>query len=123
MKLIAIVAMCAVVASANAAGTLFDPIDLNRPGAMEQLRSDRPMHYDAIFAVLRVVERVPCQDREIQTLSARFDIRDLACYAALMTSDPPKRRLSFELEGLSYVVVVAVKGTEGSVTPVKKNAD
>ena len=122
MKPIAIVAMLAVMASASATGTRFAPIDLNRPGAMEQLRSERPAHYEAISAVLRVVERLPCRDREIQSLSARFDIRDLACYAALMTSYPPKRRVSFELEGSSYVVVVTMKGTEGELTPASPAA-
>jgi hypothetical protein len=39
-----------------------------------------------------------------------------------MTSDPPKRRLSFELEGTHYVATVTLQDTEGRSIPVR-NAD
>ena len=122
MRIISIVLVSAVVASANAADTSKQPVDLNRPGALEQLKLERPKHYEASAEVLRVVERVPCEDREVQTLRARFDVQEMACNLALMTSDPPKRRLSFELEGTSYMAVVTLKDTQGHVVPAK-NAD
>ena len=43
----------------------------------------------------------------------------MSCNAILMTSYPPKRRVTFELEGTSYVSVVTVKGTEGRAMPAK----
>jgi hypothetical protein len=53
--------------------------------------------------VFRVVERVPCENREVETLKARYEITQWACKFTLMTSDPPKRRLSFQLEEMRYV--------------------
>jgi hypothetical protein len=119
MRIVGIAIFSAIVATANAAGTTTQPIDLNQPGALEKLRTERPKHFSAISEVLRVVERVPCGNAEVRSLEARFDIRDMACNFLLMTSDPPKRHLSFELEGTSYVAVVTLKDTGGKSVPVK----
>lgn len=119
MRIISIAIASAVIATANAAGTTSQPVDLNQPGALEKLQTERPEHYRAISEVLRVVERVPCHNAEVRSLEARFDIRDMACNFVLMTSDPPKRRLSFALEGTSYVAVVTLKDTGGKRVPVE----
>ncbi len=122
MRTIIGVVFLVAVASANAVGTSPQLVDLNRPGTLEQLKQQRPKHYEAITAVLRVVERVPCKDRQVETLKVRFDIREMACNFVLMTSNPPQRRLSFSLEGTNYVAVVTLKDTEGRAIPAK-NAD
>jgi hypothetical protein len=119
MRIIGIAVLSALMTSAGAAGDAWHPIDLNRPGALEQLKVERPRHYMAISEVLRAAERVPCKDHELETLSARFDVREMACNFLLMTSDPPKRHLSFELEGTRYVAVVTVKDTGGRVVHAK----
>ena len=119
MRIISIVIISAIVATAQAAGTMSQPVDLNQPGALEKLQMERPEHFRAITEVLRVVERVPCHNVEVRSLEARFDIRDMACSFTLMTSFPPKRRLSFALEGTSYVVVVTLKDTDWQTVPVK----
>lgn len=119
MRIISVAFVSAVIATANAAGTTSQPVDLNQPGALEKLQAERPEHFRAISAVLRVVERIPCGNAEVRSLEARFDIRDMACNFVLMTSDPPKRRLSFALEGTSYVVTVTLKDTGGKSVPLK----
>jgi hypothetical protein len=120
MRIISIAIFSAIVATANGAGTTTQVIDLNQPGALEKLKVERPEHYRAITQVLRVVERVPCQNEEVRSLEARFDIRDMACNFTMMTSAPPKRRLGFTLEGTNYVVVVTLKDTDGHTVPVKQ---
>ena len=122
MRSVIVAIVLSAAALANAAGTSDQPIDLNRPGTLEHLQQQRPKHYEAITEVLRVVERVPCKAHEIETLKARFDVREMACNFLLMTSDPPKRRLSFTLEGTSYVAVVTLKDTNARAIPAK-NAD
>jgi hypothetical protein len=119
MRIISIAIVSAVLATANAAESTSQPVDLNQPGALERLQAERPEHFRAIAEVLRVVERVPCQNEEVTSLEARFDIRDMACNFTMMTSAPPKRRLSFALEGTNYVVVVTLKDTDGHAIPVK----
>jgi hypothetical protein len=119
MRIIGIAVFSTIFATANAAGTMSQPVDLNQPGALEKLKTERPKHFRAIEDVLRVVERVPCGNVEVHSLEVRFDIRDMACNFTMMTSAPPKRRLSFALEGTSYVVVVTLKDTDGHMVPVK----
>jgi hypothetical protein len=49
---------------------------------------------------------------------ARGDaMQKLACTMLLLTSNPPKRRVTFALEGERYVAVVTMKGTEGRILP------
>jgi len=109
----------AVAASATAAHCLERPVDLNPPGALDQLKVERPKHYAAVTEVLHTVEQVPCEKREVRELSARLDIQELACEFSLMTSNPPKRRLSFVLEGTSYVAVVTMKEANVQFLPAK----
>lgn len=119
MRIVSIAVLSAIIATASAAGNMSQPIDLNQPGALEKLQTERPEHFRAISEVLRVVERVPCGNLEVRSLEARFDSGDMACHFTLMTSYPPKRRLSFSLEGTSYVVVVTLKDTGERTVPVK----
>jgi hypothetical protein len=119
MRILSITIFSALVATATAAGTIAPPVDLNQPGALEKLKAERPSHFRAIEEVLRVVERVPCGNVEVRSLEVRFDIHDMACNFTMMTSAPPKRRLSFALEGTGYVVVVTLKDTDGHTVPVK----
>jgi hypothetical protein len=119
MRIVVIALTSTLMASANAGGSFEQLIDLNRPGALEQLKLDRPKHYAAIAEVIRIVERVPCENREVETLKARYDITQWACKFMLLTSDPPKRRLSFQLEETRYVALVTLKGTQGRVIPAQ----
>jgi len=114
------VAAAATAASATAAHCLERPVDLNPPGALEQLKVERPTQYAAVTDVLRTVEHVPCEKREVRELSVRLNIQELACKFSLMTSNPPKRRLSFALESTSYVAVVTMKEANVQFLPAKR---
>jgi len=120
MRITFAVAVSTVMASAGAAGTLTQPVDLNRPGALEELKLERPKHHAAITGVLRAVERIPCDRGELETLKARFEISDLACSFLLLTRDPPKRRLNFELEGTHYVATVTMQDIGARVVPARR---
>jgi hypothetical protein len=120
-RILAIASLLAAGA-AMAAGSPQYPVDLDRPGVLEQLKAERPKHYEAVTEVLRVSESLPCEDRQVMAIKARFDIRELACAALIMTSYPPKRRVNFQYDGTSYVAVVTLQGTEGRVLPAKGEA-
>jgi hypothetical protein len=97
-----------------------DPIDLDRPGALDQVKRERPKQFEAISEVLRAAERLPCKEGELRTLRTRFDVRELACTMLLMTSYPPKRRVIFALGDERYVAVVAMKDAGGKLLPAKE---
>lgn len=120
MRLAAIGAALVTIASANATEVFPQRIDLNQPGALEQLQQTRPKHFEAITGVLRVAERLPCKAGQFETLKVRFDVRDLACNFIVLTSYPPKRRINFRLDETSYVALVTLKDTEGKLVPAQK---
>ena len=113
MRLLAIAAALSVLPAFAA------QVDLDQPGTLDRLKLERPRHYEAVTEVLRASERMPCKEGEMRVLEARYDLRETSCSAILMTSYPPKRRVTFELEGTSYVSVVTVKGTGGRAMPAK----
>ena len=113
MRLLAIAAALSVMPVCAA------QVDLDQPGRLDRLKVERPKQYEAVTEVLRASERMPCKEGEMRVLKAKYDLREMSCNAILMTSYPPKRRVTFELEGTSYVSVVTVKGTEGRATPAK----
>jgi hypothetical protein len=122
VKIIRIAFAAAAIAALPAiAGTGSDlPIDLDRPGALDQVKRERPQQVEAISQVLRVAERLPCKEGELKTLQVRFDVRDLACTMVLMTSYPPKRKVTFALGAERYVAVVTMKDTAGRIVPAKE---
>jgi hypothetical protein len=121
MKSIAVAVALAITAALPAYGGSAKPtIDLDRPGALDQVRRERPQQVEAISQVLRVAEHLPCKEGELKTLRIQFNVRDMACTMLLMTSDPPKRRVSFALGEERYVAVVTMKDTGGRILPAKE---
>ncbi|MGE5616341.1 MAG: hypothetical protein ACM3X5_05440 [Bacillota bacterium] len=100
-----------------AAGGSSDPIDLGRPGVLERLREDRPAQYLAVTQILRVAEKTPCKEGELETLKVQYDVRDWKCSFLVLTSYPAKRHLSFALEGTRYVATVTLKDVDGKIRP------
>lgn len=92
-------------------------IDLNAPGALEVLRRTRPEDYRRIVAILAEITRHPQRDvpRWLQT---NFDARDIVYQPLWLTSFPPKRRLSFSLEGQPYRAVLTITDQGARVFPV-----
>ena len=84
-------------------------IDLDRPGVLEELKQQHPQRYQAVSALLRASEHAPCPSTEIEALKTRFNIQDLECGMTLMTSFPAKRRVNFELDGVSYAATVELQ--------------
>lgn len=110
----------AAVLPALAAGGSAGPIDLDRPGVLDQVKRERPRQFEAISEVLRAAERLPCKEGALRTLRTRFDVSELACTMLLMTSYPPKRRVTFALGEERYVAVVSMKDAGGKLLPAKE---
>lgn len=93
-------------------------VDLDIPGAMEQVRATNPAHFDKI---VKIVDGVAQQaDSAVpRWLRVNFDARDVAYRPVVMTSLPPKRRLAFALDDTRYEVVVVLTNATGAVTPAR----
>ena len=117
---VAIAIAAAAALPAFPAGTAKGPIDLDRPGVLDRVKRERPRQFEAISEVLRAAERLPCKEGALRTLRTRFDVSELACTMLLMTSYPPKRRVTFALGEERYVAVVSMKDAGGKLLPAKE---
>src|SRR5215475_15958294 len=84
-------------------------INLNKPGALETLQQSNPTHYAKVRKILDGILQQPDADvpRWIQT---SFDARNVSYAPILMTTRPPKRRLSFALDETRYEAVLTLEG-------------
>ena len=93
-------------------------VDLDAPGAMERVGAVNPAHLDKIVKIIEGVTEQP--DSAVRRwLQVNFDAQDVGYTPIVMTSHPPKRRLSFALDDTRYEVVVVLTKWGGAVTPAK----
>jgi hypothetical protein len=60
------------------------------------------------------------QDAEVpRWLQISFNARDISYQPIVLTSHPPKRRLSFALDDTSYITVLILTNVTGTVVPLK----
>ena len=50
-------------------------------------------------------------------LQTSFGAHDVSYAPVLLTSDPPKKRLSFALDGTRYLAVVTLSHVKGTIVP------
>jgi hypothetical protein len=92
-------------------------IDLDAPGALEIVRRERPDHFAKIRKILN---ELPDQPPEVapRWMRTQFNASVLQ-YGLLRTSDPPKARLSFILEGIGYEAVITLRNVRPKSLPAK----
>ncbi len=91
-------------------------LNLNKPGALEALRHSNPAHYEKVHRIMDGLSRQ--RDAGVpRWMQAKFDAKDVR-YGVLLTSNPPKRPLSFILDETRYRVVVTIMSNV-SMVPVK----
>jgi len=93
-------------------------VDLDEPGVLEALQSSNPTHYDKIRVILQGV----LQQSEAgvpRWIRTTFDARDVKYVPVVLTSHPPKRRLSFSLDATRYEVLVVLTNVRADIVPAK----
>lgn len=105
----------AVVVAGQAASR--PPVNLNKPGALEALEQSNPTHYEKVRQILEGILKQP--DAAVPGwIQTNFDARNVNYAPILMTSDPPKRRLSFTLDEARYEAVVTLTNVRAAVVPL-----
>lgn len=119
-KLIAAVVLALFWIAVTAAGeaTPGRAINLNEAGALEALQHSNPTHYEKVRKIMEGIFQRPdtAVPRWIQT---NFDARNVSYAPILLTSDPPKRRLSFALDDTRYEAVVTLTNVRAEIVPLK----
>ena len=119
----AVIATCAPSSGADReniwSATMRDPrVDLNAPGALEAVARSNPDHYDKIRRILEGILRRP-EASVPRWIEVNFDGRDVSYLPIVLTSHPPKRRLSFALDTTRYEAIIVLTNVRGEIVPLR----
>ena len=92
------------------------PVRLYTAQDLDTLRATNPDHYARATRLLAAANRL-CQPGKPKLQNA--DGRDISCGLLLLTSNPPKRELSFMLDGTRYVARVTMTGDQPKLIPAR----
>ena len=112
----AIASVAAFTAAPAIAETEF--IDLDRPGALQDLQRERAADYRRVVGILRDAERLPSKQVEGWIRTA-YGAESVQLSRLLMVSNPPKRRLAFSLGEVKYSATVTVSLWSPVLTPAQ----
>ena len=105
-------------APATSRATLRRAVDLNETGAPEALARSNPVHYEKIRRILDGILQQP--DANVpRWIQANFDGHNVAYAPIVLTSHPPKRRLSFALDATRYEAVIVLTNVRGEIVPLR----
>ena len=114
----AVLAMLWTAAAAAGDATSARTVNLNKPGALEALQRSNPTHHEKVRRILDGILQQPdaAVPRWIET---NFEARNVSYAPILLTSDPPKRRLSLALDDTRYEAIVTLTNARGEIVPLK----
>lgn len=107
-----------VIFSVGACASPGRTIDLSKPGALDALQHSNPSHYQKIQQIMDGVLQQP-ESEVPRWIKVKFNGRDVSYGPVLLTSYPPKRRLTFTLDDTHYKAVVILKNLRGKIIPLK----
>ena len=116
--LLALSGACVTQAQVEQAQVARRMVDLNEVGALEALEHSNPVHYEKVRKILDGVLRQ--HDAQVpRWIQTNFDARDVSYRPIVLTSHPPKRRLSFALDATRYEAIIVLANVTGEIVPAK----
>jgi len=100
-------ASVAAIASGGDAVVIQPPIRLDTPAELAWLRATNPDHYARAAHVMAAANFL-CPPAAPKLQDAELGRSDAACALLLRTSNPPKREITFRLDGIRYAALVAI---------------
>jgi hypothetical protein len=85
----------------------YGTVDLNQPEVLERLARENPFHFAMIRRILAGVDTMP-ELAVGRWMKAQFNATDVTYSPVLMTSDPPKKQLTFTLETSRYSALLTL---------------
>jgi hypothetical protein len=80
-------------------------LDLDRPGALEQLRQDNPAHYARVQKILSEAPQRPLESLP-DWLRSEIGARDVEGLGFVMPGEGPRARLTFRLDERDYTALI-----------------
>ena len=100
-------ASVAAIASGGDAVVIQRPIRLDTAAELAQLRATNPDHYARAAHVIAAANFL-CPPAAPKLQYAELDRSGAVCELLLRTSNPPKREITFRLDGIRYAALVAI---------------
>ncbi len=91
-------------------------VHLDTPADLERLRTANTDHYARAVRLMAAADRL-CKRGEQKLQDT--DGRDISCDMTLLTSNPPKRRVSFTLDETHYVAIVTITANPGHLALIR----
>ena len=94
------------------------PVHLDSAADLAQLRKTNPDHYARAVRLMSSANSLckPGEPKLQNTKLQSIDGRDISCDMLLLTSNPPKRALSFMLDGTRYLAIVTITADRPHLT-------
>jgi hypothetical protein len=92
---------------------LTPPVRLNSAADLARLHESNPDHYARAVRLMNAANTL-CKPGEPKLQST--DASDISCAMLLLTSNPPKRALSFTLDNTHYVAIVTITADRPQLT-------
>jgi hypothetical protein len=83
------------------------PVRLDTQQELDNLRAANPSHYAKAMRLIAAANTL-CPPGQPRVQSTELNSRQLSCGHLFLTSNPPKREISFTLDGISYAALVRV---------------
>jgi hypothetical protein len=121
-------ASCALVTAATPDPTVLpspDPspykllkvVRLDSEAALDSLRTSNPRHYAIARKILAAANEI-CDAQKGAPMRMKFEAQYVGCASAVwLTSNPPKRALSFKIDDTLYTALVEVRNLGAKATP------
>ncbi len=95
-----------------------NPINLNAAGNLETVKRENPAHFEKIRNILAQVQNQPT-DNVSSWMRVNFSAQNVVYTDFSMMSFPPKKNLSFSLDGTPYVAVVTLTNFKAKLVPAE----
>jgi hypothetical protein len=86
------------------------PVRLDSPDQLANLRATNPDHYARARRIMVAANRL-CRPGAPKLQETNLHRRDFSCGQVFLTSNPPKREISFKLDTTQYVALVTITDT------------
>jgi hypothetical protein len=92
-------------------------IDLDAPGALRALEQENPAHHARVARLVGAAEREPCHGDQFERLRVAIAAKSVECSLIVRTSNPPRQRMTFALDGAVYTIVVVLHHVQRPRSP------
>jgi hypothetical protein len=120
MRNLVLAALLSGVSFASAADRLEirPPVRLDTAEDLARLRERNPGHYQRALRIMAAANTL-CRPDRGRLQHAGLESRDFRCGLLLLTSHPPKRELTFTLDGTTYLARVTITADPPRPEPVQ----